>query len=65
MKITIESTIKDSYSSKATIETEHDDVNMKEMAEMLYKACIAYGFHPNTVEQYILTEYELSESPKE
>ena len=65
MKITIESTIKDRYSTKATIETEHDVVDMKEMADMFYRACIAYGFHPNTVEQYILTEYELSESPKD
>ena len=65
MKITIKSTRKDNYSSKAVIENNHDDINMKDVAEMLYRACIAYGFHPNTVEEYILTEYELSESPKE
>lgn len=60
MKITIKSSIKDKYYGKVSVENINDDINMDQLATMLFQACVAYGFSPKTVSEYI--NCELSES---
>ena len=36
-----------------TIQTDRDDLNMEEVAELLRRVAIAWGFDPGTVKLYI------------
>jgi len=55
MKISIQSEAEDLYKRSVTVEIS-DDVNMREMAEALAGACVAYGFLPDTVKEYVYSE---------
>jgi len=54
MKITLEHSNQDEYSRKVTIETTSDDMIMDELAEVLAQACVAIGYHPDSVSNYIV-----------
>jgi hypothetical protein len=55
MKISIQSQAKDLYERSVTIEIS-DDINMREMAEAFAGACVAYGFLPDSVKEYVYSE---------
>lgn len=59
MKITLEPTARDEGMEQpptVVISTTHDDLNMEEFADMLRRAAIAWGFQPETVNEYIPQE---------
>ena len=55
MKISIACDKEDSPNRSVTIECS-DWVDMKEMAEVFAGACVAYGFHPESVKEYVYSE---------
>ena len=55
MKISIECDLEGSPNRSVTIECS-DWVDMKEMARIFAGACVAYGFHPETVKEYVYSE---------
>jgi len=55
MKITIECDEGDKFSRSVTVRQNYD-LNMKEVAEMFAGACVAYGFLPDTVAEYVYSE---------
>ena len=55
MKITIECDEGDEFSRSVTVRQKYD-LNMKEVAELFAGACVAYGFHPETVAEYVYSE---------
>ena len=55
MKISIQSQSDDLYKRSVTVEIS-DDINMREMAEIFAGACVAYGFHPDSVKEYVYSE---------
>lgn len=56
MKISIQCETKDSPMNRSVSIGCSDWVDMKEMAEMFAGACVAYGFHPETVKEYVYSE---------
>jgi len=55
MKISIQSQAEGLYDRSVTVEIS-DDINMKEIAETFAGACVAYGFHPDSVKEYVYSE---------
>jgi len=55
MKISIQCDIEGSPNRSVTIECS-DWVDMREMAEIFAGACVAFGFHPETVKEYIYSD---------
>ena len=52
MKITLESTVKDEYGVKATIETPNDDLTLYQMIEtLIMPMLIAYGYNAELVKE--------------
>ena len=56
MKISIECEAEDNqFNRNVTIEC-RDDVDMREIAAVFAGACVAYGFHPDSVKEYVYSE---------
>ena len=55
MKISIKCDLEGSPNRSVTIECS-DWVDMREMAEVFAGACVAYGFHPESVKEYVYSE---------
>ena len=55
MKITIECEAEDNPNRSVSIQCS-DWVDMREMARVFAGACVAYGFHPDIVKEYVYTE---------
>ena len=55
MKISIECEAEDSHKRSVTIECS-DCADMREMARVFAGACVAYGFHPERVKEYVYSE---------
>ena len=62
MKITIEPTQDQSKEKHAfdtiTIESLHDDLHIDEAMSLVERALVAWGFHPDTVQDYYKDEEE-------
>ena len=55
MKISIKDENKVIHKRSITIKC-NDYVNMREMARVFAGACVAYGFHPDSVKEYVYSE---------
>ena len=55
MKISIECEAEDSHKRSVSIQCS-DWVDMREMARVFAGACVAYGFHPERVKEYVYSE---------
>ena len=55
MKISIQCESKDSHQRSVTLECS-DCTDMRELAAVFAGACVAYGFHPETVKEYVYSE---------
>ncbi len=55
MKISIECESKDSHKRSVTLECS-DCTDMRELAEVFAGACVAYGYHPDSVKEYVYSE---------
>ena len=55
MKISIKDENKVIHKRSITIKC-NDYVNMREIAAVFAGACVAYGFHPDSVKEYVCSE---------
>ena len=55
MKISIKDENKVIHKRSITIKC-NDYVNMREIAAVFAGACVAYGFHPDSVKEYVYSE---------
>jgi hypothetical protein len=55
MKISIECEAEDNPNRSVSIQCS-DWITMREMAEIFAGACVAYGFHPDSVKEYVYSE---------
>jgi len=55
MKISIQCKTEDSHDRSVTVEC-NDNIDMREMAQIFAGACVAYGFHPESVKEYVYSD---------
>ena len=53
MKIILQPTSNENQHS-VTLETPHDDINIEEAIELVKGALVAWGYHPDIVNEYAL-----------
>jgi hypothetical protein len=64
MRITIESTVSEPiYSTKAVVEVPYDDLDIHQVEEQLKALLVAYGFHPDTVDELFYGEEDTFSLP--
>jgi len=65
MKITLEPThnqLKETYPyPKVTIDSPRDDLDIEEAMSLVEKALVAWGFHPDTVQDYYKEDSKVEE----
>lgn len=65
IKPTVERELTQEQSPKVSIESISDDLTCEEVVNMFRGALIAYGYHEDVVNEYLLTEYNNFGNDKE